>query len=174
MKTRLFALLVVATLPLMAFNCVTDSFTISLNLKPFNGTYPITPGPNKTYGGIYVVSPDSMYDSNTFTLDGASVYDIRIQTVGPDLGAVAGDVYVNGTLLLHYAGTWTQFNTPQSLLSSPYITRNSPGINVLIQAVVSSNQPITFTLAGSETVSPVPAGCSIIGSAYIQAYGHKK
>ncbi len=173
MKTRLLALLVVASLPLMAFNCVTDSFTISLNLKPFNGTYPITPGPNKTYGGIYAVSPDSMYDSNTFALDGASVYDIRIQTVGPDLGAVAGDVYVNSSQLLHYAGTWTEFNTPQSLLSSPYITRYSAGINALIQAVVSG-QPITFTLAGSETVSPVPAGCSIIGSAYIQAYGHKK
>lgn len=179
MKTKFLALLVVAALPLMAFNCITDSFTISLNLKPFNATYKINPGTNTTYGGIFTVSPDSLYDSNTYVLDGASVYDVRIGTAGPsDLGPVAGDVYVsvgNGTAvqLLHYAGKWTDFNTPQSLLNSPFITRNSAGVNLMIQSVVG-DQPITFELAGTESLTPVPAGNSITASAYVQAYGHKR
>ncbi len=174
MKTRLLALLVVATLPLMAFNCITDSFTIALNLKPFNGTVRLTQGGNTgTYGGSFTVSPDSMFDSNTYTLDGASVYDVTIGTAGPDLGQVAGDVYVNNAHLLHYAGKWTDFTTPQSLINSPFITRYSAGVNILIQSVVKGT-PITFSVAGTETVKPVPAGCSLIALAYVQAYGHKK
>jgi hypothetical protein len=173
MRTRLLALMVVATLPLMAFNCITDSFTIALNLRPFNATYRINPGNNTTYGGFTTVSPDSMYDSGSYVLDGASVYDVRIGTSGPDLGQVAGDVYVNNAHLLHYAGKWTDFNTPQSLLNSPFITRFPAGINVLIQSVITT-QPITFTVAGTETVTPVPSGCSLVSMAYVQAYGHKK
>ena len=62
MKTRFLALVVVAALPLMAFNCITDSFTIALNLKPFNGTYPINAGNNPNYGGFFTINPDTMYD----------------------------------------------------------------------------------------------------------------
>jgi hypothetical protein len=179
MKPRMLALLVVAALPLMAFNCVTDSFTIALNLKPFTGTFRINPGGNTTYGGSFTIKPDTLYDSGSYVLDGASVYDIRVGTSGPqDLGPVAGNVNVNTTpgspiLLMHYAGKWTDFNTPQSLLNSPFITRNSAGVNLLIQSVVG-NQTITFSIVGTETLTPVPAGCSIVSTAYVQAYGQNK
>ena len=174
MKARLLALMVVASLPLMAFNCITDSFTIALNLKPFNGTVRLNPGGNTgTYGGFFTVSPDSMFDSNTYALDGASVYDVTVGTAGPDLGAVHGTVTVNGTLLLTYNGTWNDFLVPQSLINSPHITRNAPGVQVLINSVVKGT-PITFAVAGTETVKPVPTGCSLVSSAYVQAYGHKK
>ncbi|HTY59056.1 MAG TPA: hypothetical protein VMF59_09565 [Bacteroidota bacterium] len=173
MKTRFLALVVVAVLPLMAFNCITDSFTIALNLKPFNGTYPITAGNNPNYSGFFTVNPDTMYDIGSYTLDGASVYDVRIATSGPNLGTCAGTVSVNNTLLLTYNGPWTAFNTPQSLLTSQYIRRNQPGIDVLVNAVTKGSL-ITFTVQGSVTTTPVPAGCSLICSAYVQAYAHKR
>ncbi len=173
MKTRFLVLCVLAALPLMAFNCVTDSFTIALNLKPFNGTYNINAGTNPNYGGFFTVSPDSMYDIAGYALDGASVYDVRIQTAGPDLGTCSGTVTVNGTLLITYNGPWTAFNTPQSLITSQYIRRNQPGINALVSAV-TGGQLITFTVQGSITKTPVPTGCSLICSAYVQAYGHKR
>jgi hypothetical protein len=174
----MLAFLVVAVLPLMAFDCITDSFTIALNLKPFTGTFRINQGSNTTYGGSFTIKPDTLYDAGSYVLDGASVYDIRVGTSGPDLGQVAGNIYVNSTggspiLLMHYAGKWTDFSTPQSLLNSPFITRNSAGINLLIQSVVG-NQSITFSILGTETLTPVPVGCSIVSTAYVQAYGHKK
>ena len=174
MKKRFLALLVVAALPLMAFNCITDSFTIALNLKPFNGTYPITPGTNPNYSGSFSVNPDSLYDFGSFSLDGASVYDVRIQTKGTtDLGTCSGTVTINSVLLLTYNGPWTAFNTPQSLITSQYIRRNQPGIDALVNAV-SKGQLVTFTVVGQITNTPVPAGCSLVCSAYVQAYAHKK
>jgi hypothetical protein len=173
MKTRLCALLVLATLPLMAFNCITDSFTISLNLKPFNATYPINPGNNTAYSGSYAINPDTLYDATSYTLDGASVYDIRVQTQGPDLGTCSGTVWVNGTILFTYNGPWTGFNTPQSLLTSQYITRSQQGITTLVSAV-TQGQLVTLSVQGSVTTKPVPVGCSLICSAYVQAYGHKR
>jgi len=176
MKLRICALLVIAALPLMAFDCFTDPFTLSLNLKPFNGTYPLTPGNNPNYSGFFSVNPDTMYDTGSYTLVGAAVYDIRIGTGGPsgaDLGTASGTVTVNGTLLLTYSGPWTAFYTPQSLITSQYIRKNQPGIDVLINAV-ETGQLITFVIQGSITKVPVPAGCTLTASAYVQAYGQKK
>ena len=176
MKLRVYALLVIAALPLMAFDCFTDPFTLSLNLKPFNGTYPLTQGPNPNYGGFFQVDPDTLYDTGSYTLVGASVYDLRIGTAAPagvDLGTASGQVSVNGTLLLTYSGPWTAFYTPQSLITSPYIRKNQPGIDVLINAV-TTGQLITFVVQGSITNVPVPAGCTLTASAYVQAYGQKK
>ena len=174
MKKRFLALLVVAALPLMAFNCITDSFTIALNLKPFNGTYPINAGNNPNYSGFFTINPDSLYDFGSFSLDGASVYDVTIQTKGTtNLGTCSGTVSINGIQLLSYNGPWTAFNTPQSLITSQYIRRNQPGIDALVNAV-SKGLLCTFAVQGSVTTPPIPAGCSLVCSAYVQAYAHKK
>jgi hypothetical protein len=170
MKLRTLALLLVAVLPLMAFDCVNDAFTISLNLKPFNGTYAITPGPTLTFGGSFSVNPSTLYDQG-YTITGASVYDIKVSTAGPDRGTCSGSVAVNGIPLFTYTGPWTGFNTPQSLLTSRYITRNSLGIAELISCVVNKKNAV-FTTVGSVTVGPVPAGCSLTVSAHVQAWGH--
>lgn len=170
MKVRILAFLAIAAIPLMGFDCVTDAFTIALNLAPFNGTYTVTPGGNGTYGGTLTINPATLYD-NSYTLTGASVYDIRVSTAGPNLGTCTGTVRVNGILLFSYAGTWTQFNAPQSLLTSRLITRNQPGINELISAVVQG-RPVVLVGAGSVTTTPVPAGCTVSVAAYVQAYGH--
>jgi hypothetical protein len=171
MKTRILALLVVAALPLMAFDCISDEFTIAINLDPIVGTYTINQGSNPNYGGTATIKIDTLYDVDKYELTGAGLYDIRVSTSGPNLGNCSGSVTVNGILLFSYNGTWTQFNTPQSLLTSRLITRNQAGINTLINAVVNGST-ITFVGAGSVTTTPVPAGCSVKVSAYIQAYGH--
>lgn len=170
MKIRAMALLLVAVLPLMAFDCVNDAFTISLNLRPFNGTYPLTPGPTLTFGGAFSIDPATLYDQE-YTITGASVYDIKIATAGPNLGTCAGTVRVNNILLLTYNGPWTGFNTPQSLLTSRYITRNSAGIAELTSCVVNKKLAV-FSTSGSVTTGPVPAGCSLTISANVQAWGH--
>ena len=173
MKTRTCAMLILAAIPLMGFSCFTDPFTVALNLKPFTGTYPMSSGNNPNYSGFFTVNPDTLYDMGSYTLVGASVYDIRIGTAGPagtDLGTCSGTVTVNGTLLLTYNGPWTAFYTPQSLITSQYIRKNQPGIDVLINAV-TKGQLITFAIQGSITKIPVPSGCSLICSAYVQAYG---
>ena len=171
MKIRALILLLLAAIPLMGFNCVNDEFTISLNLQPFNGTYPLTAGPTKTFGGSFSVDPGTMYDQG-YTITGASVYDVRVSTAGPDLGNCSGSVSVNGKLLLTYNGPWTGFNTPQSLLSSRYITKNSLGIAELISCVVNKKLAV-FSTTGVVTIGGnVPAGCSLTISANVQAWGH--
>ncbi len=170
MKVRILTFLAIAAIPLMGFDCVTDAFTIALNLKPFNGTYNINQGPSTTYGGTATFNPATFYD-NSYTLTGASVYDIRVSTAGPNLGNCTGSVNVNGIQLFTYAGTWTQFNTSQSLLTSRLITRNQAGINELVSAVVQGRS-IVLVGAGNVTTTPVPAGCSVTISAFVQAYGH--
>jgi hypothetical protein len=53
MNKKLLALLIIAVLPLMAFDCITDfnSVTVSLNLAPITATLPLNPGSGTTYGG---------------------------------------------------------------------------------------------------------------------------
>ncbi|MEW6510462.1 MAG: hypothetical protein AB1428_05825 [Bacteroidota bacterium] len=170
MKLKHLALLFIAAVPLMGFDCITDSFVIALDMKPFNGTYNITPGNNPNYGGSITIDPGTLYDT-AYELTGASVYDIRVSTAGPNLGNCSGAVTVNGVLLMTYNGTWTQFNTPQSLLTSRLITRNNSGVTELVNAVVQ-NRPVVLAVNGSVTTTPVPNGCSLTVSAYVQAYGH--
>ncbi len=170
MKVRILTFLAIAAIPLMGFDCVTDAFTIALNLKPFNGTYNINAGNSPNYGGTATFNPATFYD-NSYTLTGASVYDIRVSTAGPNLGTCSGSVTVNGTLLFTYNGAWTAFNTPQSLLTSRLITRNQAGINELVSAVLQGRS-IVLVGAGSVTTTPVPTGCSVTVAAYVQAYGH--
>ena len=170
MKARILTLLVIAALPLMGFDCLVDQFSIALNLKPFNGTYNINAGSNPNYGGSLNIDPSTLYD-NSYTLTGASVYDIRVSTAGPNLGTCTGTVRINGIVLCTYNGAWTAFNTPQSLLTSRLITRDPNGIAELISAVVQKRS-VVLNVAGSVTTTPVPTGCSLTIAAYVQAYGH--
>jgi hypothetical protein len=175
MKTKLVLGLLVLMIPLMGFDCVNDPVVVSLNLQPFNATYPINQGNNASpYSGGATVNPKDLYD-NSYNLTGASVYDIRVQTVGPDLGRCTGTVMITtGTTtntLFTYDGPWTGFNTPQSLLTSSYITRNNAGVQQLIAAVVNK-QAVTFGGTATITAATVPANCSVVVSAYVQAYGH--
>jgi len=179
MKTSLLALFVVSMLPLMSFDCINDphSITISLNLKPFNATYPLNNGSSKTYAGADTINPGTLYDQS-YTLTGATVYDIQVSTKGPDLGLGSGVVYV-GTgfgsedTLFTYNGRWSLFNTPQSLLTSTLITKNAKGVKTLTDAVVNKSPQITLRVSGTISTPPPAQNLDfLIVSAYVQAYGH--
>ena len=172
MKIRALILLLLAAIPLMGFNCVNDAFTISLNLAPFTGTYKLNPGPT-TYGGSFSIDAKTLYDQG-YTLTGASVYDMTVSTAGPNLGNCSGTVTINGKPLLTYSGPWTAFNTPQSLLSSRYITKDptGQGIAELISCVVNKKVAV-FLTGGTVTTSPAAAGTNTLTiSANVQAWGH--
>jgi hypothetical protein len=179
MKMKLLALVVIAVLPLMAFDCITDfsNVTISLNLAPITATFPLNPGTGTTYGGVTPpIDLASLFDQS-YTLTGATLYDITVQTKGEDLGTGSGTVTltVNGsnTTLFTYNGAWTAFNTPQSLITSPLITRNPSGVSALINAVTGW-QRVILGVTGTITKAPATQNTDFIAvSVYVQGTGHK-
>jgi hypothetical protein len=179
MNKKLLALLIIAVLPLMAFDCITDfsSVTVSLNLAPITGTFPLNPGSGLTYGGITPpIDLASLFDKS-YTLTGATLYDITVGTKGEDLGTGSGTVTitVNGTTttLFTYNGAWTAFNTPQSLITSSLITKNQTGVSALINAV-TGRQRVTLGVTGTIAKAPATKDTDFISvSVYVQASGHK-
>ena len=171
MKMKIVLLVLLAALPMMGSDCVNSGFSVAINLGKLNGCYPLTAGTQTTYtGNAPAIDPTTLYD-NSYSLTGASVYDIKVSTSGPDLGTISnGVVTVNGTPALRYSGTWAAFNTPQSLLTSPLIQRDTTGLKVLINAVLTK-QLVTLGSSGSVSASSVPAGCSICIEADVQAIG---
>jgi len=181
MTMKILALLVIAALPLMAFDCITDPSKINITLKssPLSVTFPLNPGPSKTYGGTApAINPSAIFNSG-YTVTGVSIYDITVQTVGAeDLGAGSGNVYVKvgttgtTTLLFSYTGTWTQFNTPQSLLTSSAITLNPAGASEIVRAL-NQQQMVTFSAAGTVTNAPAKTGDALTVAVLMQASGHR-
>ena len=179
MNRKLLALMIIALLPLMAFDCITDfsDVTVSLNLAPITATFPLTTGSGKTYQGNTPPLDLASYFDQSYTVTGATLYDITVQTKGENLGAGSGIVTltVNSTkdTLFTYNGVWTDFNTPQSLITSQHISRNPKGVAVLMNAV-TGRQKVTLGVSGSIANAPTSNGTEfIIVSVYVQASGHK-
>jgi hypothetical protein len=173
-------LLIIAVLPLMAFDCITDfsSVTVSLNLAPITATFPLNPGSGTTYGGnTPPIDLASLFLYEGYTLTGETLHDITVGTKGEDLGNGSGTVSltVNGvkTTLFTYNGAWTAFNTPQSLITSPLITRNQPGVDALINAVTGPSESCTKRQRYHREDPPDPNTDFITVSVYVQASGHK-
>jgi hypothetical protein len=180
MNKKFLALLIIAVLPLMAFDCITDfsTVTVSLNLAPITATVPLNPGPNKTYAGNSpAIDLASLFDQG-YTLTGATLYDITVQTKGEDLGTGAGTVTLavnNGApiTLFTYNGAWKAFNTPQSLITSTLIAKNPSGVTALINAV-TARQKVVLGVSGTITNTPTTSNTDFITvSVYVQASGHK-
>jgi hypothetical protein len=85
------------------------------------------------------------------------IFDIKVSTIGTYSGNVNGTATVNGVAILNYSGPWSSFNTPQSLLTSPLITRSAGGIAPLVNAI-TNKQTIVLCGAGSVSQVPVPDG----------------
>jgi hypothetical protein len=170
MNRFIHALLAVATLLSVGIDCSADDLSNLLNVNPLNVTYAINPG-SPAYSGTATVEPRALYDSR-YKLTGVSLSDISISTRGPDLGAVSGIVKIGGVVLFTYNGDWKVFNSPQSLLSSPFVTRNMAGIDELVKTVVDG-RPVVLTVSGSVGTAPVePKTNSVTVYASVQAYGH--
>lgn len=179
MNRKFIALMIIAVLPLMAFDCITDfsNVTVSLNLAPITATFPLNPGQNTSYGGTTPSLDLASYFDQSYTITGATLYDITVQTKGEDLGTGSGTVTLtaNGvtTTLFTYNGAWTAFNTPQSLITSTLLTRNPSGVSALVNAV-TGRQKVTLGVSGTITKAPSTQNTDfIIVSVYIQASGHK-
>ncbi|MBX2992892.1 MAG: hypothetical protein KF749_17200, partial [Bacteroidetes bacterium] len=93
-------------------------------------------------------------------LNNVRIYDILVSTNGTYGGNVSGTVQVNGQQILAYSGSWAAFNTPQSLVTSPLITRNVAGLTALVNAI-RNKQQITLAANGNVSQVPVPNGLSV-------------
>ena len=77
------------------------------------------------------------------------------------------------TTLFTYNGAWAAFNTPQSLITSPLITRNQPGVDALISAV-TGRQRVVLSVSGNIAKTPQTQNTDFVTvTVYVQASGHK-
>jgi hypothetical protein len=150
------ALALVIGVATMGSDCINDPFLISLNLQELEVTVNIPAGTTTTFNGSRVVAAAEYLDSGFGSLQNARVYDITVQGIGTYTGTVTGTASVNGTTILSYTGPWSQFATPQSLLSASGLTLNAAGVTALRNAV-AAQQNVTVAGSGTVSASPVPA-----------------
>jgi hypothetical protein len=141
-------------------DCIND-FVASINVRALEKTVSINPGNNPNFADCITVEAKEYLDPNFDDIKDARVYDIEVTTIGTYSGNVLnGRVMVNGVQILGYSGSWAAFNTPQSLLRSPLITRWPGGILALVNAI-KNKQDIFLCGDGSVSDVPVPAGLSV-------------
>jgi hypothetical protein len=173
-KFLLTSVAIVALLSSMGFSCLVDSATVSLDLV-FSDCRSINSGPNTAYSGVVVISRDSVLGDYSDKVKDARPFDIRVRTTGSFTGDVSGGVVrINGIRILSYAGTWTAFNTSQSLLGrSALITPDPLGIAELVR-VLKDPGAASVVLSSSGTltgggVPPVPSGLGVCVEVFAQA-----
>jgi hypothetical protein len=166
---RRSALLVVAFVAVASLGAtcisINDPGVFAINLQNVTGNYAIQPGVLQ-FGNppgsnsCATVNAGSYIDQNFDVIKGGRLVDIIVTTHGSFAGNVSnGQLTVNGTPLLSYGGSWNAFNTPQSSLTSALLTRNQPGVNALINAIVNQ-QHITLCGSGAFNQATV-AGLSV-------------
>ena len=177
MHTRMIIAALLVALTTMGFDCFNDDPEVAINLDPFNQCYFVNTGTSHDYGGSTVIDSKTLYDQS-YTLTGAGLYDLTVQTVGTDLGTVTSGTVTFSVgsgppiQLATYSGTWTDFSSPQSVLTSPHVQLISTGILMLAQAVVDKDS-VTLTGAGTiQTIPPTSTESSVCVNAFVQAYGH--
>lgn len=152
-------------------SCINDSILVAVNL-PISSTWPIRGGNDATFGGSATIKlADQIDASYTENIQAARYYDIRVSVSGAYSGNVSGSATIrkdNGvvTPLLTFAGPWTAFQTPQSLLgSSQYIQFNNLGLGVLLSALNAFKTDPTTTVYlaanGSVSQTPVPGSLTV-------------
>lgn len=160
MKVKLVLGLLVVALTTMGFDCVNDNPLVSVNIPGLTGTFSVNPGVT-TFDESVVITSSQYLDIgfSDFNPNSFRVYDIRISTIGSFAGTVTGQVQINGQQILSYNGPWNSFNTPQSLVTSPLLTRNIAGFSALLSAIRNKEN---ITIRGSGNLSePAPAGLSV-------------
>ncbi|MBP1647123.1 MAG: hypothetical protein H6Q30_568 [Bacteroidetes bacterium] len=165
MKLVLAALLII--LINTGSSCINDSILIAVNL-PIKHTWPINGGNNVNFtGAATTISLAQQIDASySEDIQKARYYDIRVSVGGDYSGVVTGTAYINNTPLLTFSGSWTDFQTPQSLLgSSTHITPQPAGVVVLVNSLntFASNPGTVVTLSANGTLShaPVPDGLTL-------------
>lgn len=151
------ALALVVGLSTMGSECINDPFLVSVNLEELELTISIPAGTTTTFNGSRAVTAAEYLDAGFASLQNMRIYDITVQGVGTYTGTVTGTATVNGTTILSYGGPWSQFATPQSLLTAVTgLTLNAAGVTALRNAV-QARQTVTVAGSGLVSTSPVPA-----------------
>jgi hypothetical protein len=164
MNTRILLGILLLALPTMGSDCINDGFLISVNIEGITSKFDISPGNDPTFGppNDCETIPASVYLTSEFgDYENVRIYDIKVTTVGTYPGNVNGTVLVNGIPAASYSGSWSAFNTPQSLLTSGLVTRTGGGIGEMVLAVLN-RRDITVCGQGSVSQVPVPSGLSVV------------
>ena len=167
---RRVAVLAAVAMTTMGSTCitVTDPLVITLNVKDIQDTYDITPGTVNFNNPprCIVRDPNDYLDSN-YDVSGAHLVDATLQTVGAFAGSViGGEITVNGVTLATFNGTWSEFNTPQSILTSTLLVRDAAGVTVLLDAI-KNGQTLTIC-EGGQFSSAAPAGLQVLTTIFAQ------
>jgi hypothetical protein len=154
MKTALVAMIAVSGMGASCFS-ITDPFVVPVNVKDIKSVYTVTPGTVNFDPGCTTKNSADYIDSNFDVSGGGQLVDILIQTNGAYTGNInGGQVRVGasqGSLvtLATYSGSWSAFNTPQSLLqSSSPITLNTNGVSTLLN-LIQNQQSVVICHAGA-------------------------
>jgi hypothetical protein len=164
MKAKIVLISLFVALATMGFDCINDSFLVSVNVNGITGKFKINPGNNPNFGppGDCVTITASQYLDQSYSdeIQDVRIFDIKVSTIGTYAGNVNGTATVNNVAILNYSGPWSSFNTPQSLLTSQLITRSAGGIGLLVNAI-KNKQTIVLCGVGSVSQVPVPDGLYI-------------
>ena len=160
MKIGATVAVLLVVLATMGFQCINDSFLISVNLEGLTGTFTINAGTGH-FDNSVIITPSDYLDPSYTTYTGVRIYDIKVSTIGTYGGNVNGTATVNGTPVLTFNGSFQYFNTPRSLLTDANITRNAAGLNALVNAI-NSRQQVTLRGFGDATPGPFPAGQQVV------------
>lgn len=152
MKTKMILAALFIALTTMGFDCINNDFVVSVNIQGVTGTFYVNRGNGALFDGSKTF-PASDYLNQDFSdeIKDVRIYDVRVSTGGPYTGSISnGTVSVNGTPILRIVNStpWSAFNTPQSLLTSPYINRVPGGVGPLVNAI-RNKQDITIRGFGS-------------------------
>ena len=168
MKTKALLLLLLGILATTGSTCINEGFLVSVNL-PISACFAINPGPSTSYDGTVAIKLADQIDASYIDeIQTVRYYDIRVSNQGTYADSVVnGRAFINNILLLTYAGKWSDFATPQSLLqNSTLIQVQAAGLNELVRVLNQFKTDATTTLYLRSTgrltgAPPVPAGLSV-------------
>ena len=168
MKTKALLLLLLGILATTGSTCINEGFLVAVNL-PISACFAINPGPSTSYDGTVAIKLADQIDASYIDeIQTVRYYDIRVSNQGTYADSVVnGRAFINNILLLTYAGKWSDFATPQSLLqNSTLIQTQAAGLNELVRALNQFKTDPATTLYLRSTgrltgAPPVPSGLSV-------------
>jgi hypothetical protein len=160
MKIKTLTYSVVLGLSVAMMGCVAEEFLISVNLEDLSATYAIPPGDDPDWSGSEIIRASDYLNQDFGSIAGVRIYDIKVQVFGDYSGDVTGQAYVNGDLIVSFAGAWSEFTVEQTLLTSPLITVEDGGVAALVSAVLSGSD-VQLDANGTLSDVPLPEGLTV-------------
>ena len=172
LKTTLVALVAVSGLGAQCMS-ITDPLVVSVNVKDIKDTYSVTPGTINFDPGCKVKNSADYIDGNFNVSGGGRLVDVIVKVNGPYTGQIVGGQVRIGAApgsvqtLATYAGPWSSFTTPQSLIQNNVtMTLNPAGVNLLLSLV--QNQQNVYICHGGSFSPAINSGNSIDVTIYAQ------